>query len=259
MRKLLQGARGAGASFHLKTIRSRRKLEAFKATKMWYVRTSCIALAVLTAVPSALLYGQRTRIGNGETVPNGAMLPPQILSSTPPLYTAEALTRRIEGTVIVEAAVDVHGAIGVVRVVKGLGYGLDDNAVLALRNWTFTPARRNGASVSAICQIEIDFKLPNDGVFKVGGGVAPPKVLTQIPPQYTDEARAAHYNGTVVVEAIVRQDGTLDVIRIVRGLDYGLTERAIEALKQWKFDPAVKNGKAVAVSLNIEVNFHLKQ
>jgi len=58
--------------------------------------------------------------------------------------------------------------------------------------------------------------------------------------------------------AIVRKDGTIEILKVVRGLGLGLDENAIQALKQWKFRPGMKNGVAVDVALNIEVNFSLR-
>lgn len=96
------------------------------------------------------------------------------------------------------------------------------------------------------------------GVFRVGGGVSPPTVLQRVEPQYSEEARKARYQGTVVLEAIVRRDGTCDIIRVVRSLGFGLDENAMQALKQWRFRPGMRNGVPVDVSLNIEVNFNLR-
>jgi protein TonB len=96
------------------------------------------------------------------------------------------------------------------------------------------------------------------GVFRVGGGVSPPSVLSRVEPQYSEEARKARYQGTVVLEAIVRKDGTVDILRVVRSLGFGLDENAIQALKQWHFRPGMKGGVAVDVALNIEVNFNLR-
>ena len=96
------------------------------------------------------------------------------------------------------------------------------------------------------------------GPFHVGGGVTPPTVLQRVEPQYSEEARKARYQGTVVLEAIVRRDGTVDIQRIVRSLGFGLDENAIQALKQWRFRPGMRNGVPVDVSLNIEVNFNLR-
>ncbi len=96
------------------------------------------------------------------------------------------------------------------------------------------------------------------GVFRIGGGVSPPTILFKVDPQYSEEARKARYQGTVVLEAIVRSDGTVDILRVVRSLGFGLDENAIQALKQWKFRPGMRNGQPVDVALNIEVNFNLR-
>jgi periplasmic protein TonB len=96
------------------------------------------------------------------------------------------------------------------------------------------------------------------GIFRVGGGVSAPTVVSRVEPQYSEEARKARYQGTVILEAIVRRDGTVDIQRVVRSLGFGLDENAIQALKQWKFRPGMRNGIPVDVSLNIEVNFNLR-
>src|SRR5215475_11053263 len=96
------------------------------------------------------------------------------------------------------------------------------------------------------------------GPFRVGGGVSPPTILSRVEPQYSEEARKARYQGTVVLEAIVRKDGTVDILRVVRSLGFGLDENAIDALKKWRFRPGTKGGVPVDVALNIEVNFNLR-
>ena len=69
----------------------------------------------------------------------------------------------------------------------------------------------------------------------------------------------AGLNGTVVLQAVIKTDGTVDVLRVVRGLPLGLTENAIDALKEWQFSPGKKNGQDVDVSVNLEVNFNLRK
>jgi protein TonB len=96
------------------------------------------------------------------------------------------------------------------------------------------------------------------GVFRVGGGVSAPSVVFRVEPTYSEEARKAKYQGVVVLSAIVRKDGTIEILRVVRGLGLGLDENAISALRQWKFRPGMKNGAPVDVALNIEVNFSLR-
>jgi TonB family protein len=160
--------------------------------------------------------------------------------------------------VTLEASVDTEGHVNVLRTVKGLGYGLDERAIAAVLSWKFVPASRDGTPVQAITQIEVDFNLPPDTPLKVGNGVLPPTIISRVEPQYTEEARKAHWKGTVVLEAVIRKDGSCTIVRVVRALGLGLDESAIDALKQWRFRPATLDGTPVDVSLNVEVNFNLK-
>lgn len=95
------------------------------------------------------------------------------------------------------------------------------------------------------------------GVFKVGGGVSAPRILSDPEPEYSEEARKAKYQGVCVLWLVVGPDGRPRDIRVARSLGLGLDEKAIEAVKNWKFEPALKDGKPVAVQINVEVNFHL--
>ena len=95
------------------------------------------------------------------------------------------------------------------------------------------------------------------GVFRVGGGVSAPRVLYMPDPEYSEEARKAKYEGTVVLGLVVGPDGRPHNIRISRSLGLGLDEKAVEAVRQWKFEPARKNGQPVAVQINVEVEFRL--
>jgi periplasmic protein TonB len=96
------------------------------------------------------------------------------------------------------------------------------------------------------------------GVYRVGGGVSAPVVILRVEPVYTEEARKAHYQGVVVLWAIVRKDGSLEILKLVRGLGLGLDESAVAALRQWKFRPGMIDGSPVDVGLNVEVSFTLR-
>jgi periplasmic protein TonB len=95
------------------------------------------------------------------------------------------------------------------------------------------------------------------GVYRVGGGVTAPRVLYDPEPEFSDEARQAKYQGTVVLEVIVGTDGRTHDIRVVQALGMGLDEKAIEAVRQWRFEPGRNQGIAVAVLVDVEVDFHL--
>jgi periplasmic protein TonB len=95
------------------------------------------------------------------------------------------------------------------------------------------------------------------GVFKVGGGISAPEAVSTPDPQYTEEARNAKTQGTCVLWLIVDEQGNPRDIRVVRGLGYGLDARAIDAVKQWRFRPALKDGRPVNVQISVEVGFRL--
>jgi TonB family protein len=85
-----------------------------------------------------------------------------------------------------------------------------------------------------------------------------PTLISKVEPNYTDAARAAKYSGSVLLEAVVRKDGTPDAIQVVRAAGFGLDEEAIAAIKQWRFKPATRNGEPVDFKITMEVNFNLK-
>jgi|SRR5579864_1709099 len=95
------------------------------------------------------------------------------------------------------------------------------------------------------------------GVYKVGGGISAPQAVTTPDPEYTEEARRNKTQGTCVLWLIVDTDGRPRDIRVVRGLGFGLDAKAIDAVKQWRFEPAKKDGKPVNVQISVEVGFRL--
>jgi periplasmic protein TonB len=95
------------------------------------------------------------------------------------------------------------------------------------------------------------------GLYRVGGGVSAPRPLFAPDPEYSEEARKAKYQGTVVLTLVVGPEGKAHDIRIARSVGMGLDEKAMEAVRTWKFEPARKDGQAVAVLINVEVSFRL--
>ena len=95
------------------------------------------------------------------------------------------------------------------------------------------------------------------GVFRVGGGVSPPRAIDTPDPEYSEEARKAKYQGVCVLWLIVGPDGKPRDLKVARALGMGLDEKAIEAVRNWRFEPAMKDGRPVAVQINVEVSFRL--
>ena len=95
------------------------------------------------------------------------------------------------------------------------------------------------------------------GIFHVGGGVSPPRQIYAPEPEFSEEARKAKYQGVCTLGLIVGTDGRPSNIRVLSSLGMGLDEKAIEAVKMWKFEPAMKDGHPVRVEIAVEVDFHL--
>jgi protein TonB len=95
------------------------------------------------------------------------------------------------------------------------------------------------------------------GVIGVGGSLVAPLVLYKVEPEFSDEARKAKYQGTVLLTIEVGEDGQPHKLQVLRGLGLGLDEKAIEAVSRWKFKPALRNGRPVRAAATIEVNFRL--
>jgi TonB family protein len=87
----------------------------------------------------------------------------------------------------------------------------------------------------------------------------PPKVIHKVEPEYTEEARKANLQGTVVLTTFISIDGVPEGIKVVRALGGGLDEKAIECLRQWRFRPAMNHDEPVVTMITVEMNFRLLQ
>jgi protein TonB len=98
------------------------------------------------------------------------------------------------------------------------------------------------------------------GAFQPGNGVSTPIVVREVKPMYTSDAMRARIQGTVWVECVVRTDGSVGDVEVVRSLDprFGLDEEAIKAAKQWRFRPGTRLGEPVPVLVTIELTFTLR-
>ena len=96
-------------------------------------------------------------------------------------------------------------------------------------------------------------------VYRTGNGVSVPRVIKQVMPGLTPEAMRAEIRGTVLLAAVVREDGTVADVKVTRSsfaAKYGMDNEAVKAAKQWTFSPGMKDGKPVAVAVSIELAFN---
>ena len=95
------------------------------------------------------------------------------------------------------------------------------------------------------------------GPKRIGGGISSPIPIYTVEPEFSEEARKAKVAGNVLVNLWVGTDGLPSHVHVLRGVGMGLDEKAVEAVRQYRFKPAMENGKPVLVELNIEVNFQI--
>ena len=96
------------------------------------------------------------------------------------------------------------------------------------------------------------------GPYRPGSGIQPPRLLREVKADYTDDARRRGLKGEVVLELVVRRDGTVSDVKVLRRLDAGLDERAIQAVRQWRFAPAMRRGTPVDVIVEVAVELNLR-
>jgi TonB family protein len=96
------------------------------------------------------------------------------------------------------------------------------------------------------------------GPYRPGSGITPPSLQREIKPDYTEEARRRGIAGDVVLEIVVRSNGTVGDLKVLQGLGGGLDQRAIDAVRQWRFSPARRFGTPVDVIVEVAVEFKLR-
>jgi TonB family protein len=129
-----------------------------------------------------------------------------------------------------------------------------------MRAWRFDPALRNGAPISVITDVLLKCAVPPDddaAAVRVGATVSAPRLLIKSEPMYSEQARAAKLQGTVLIYAEISPYGYADHLRVLRPLGLGLDVQALDTVRRWKFAPGRRNGGAVSVQATIEVNFRL--
>ncbi|HWR54472.1 MAG TPA: TonB family protein [Bryobacteraceae bacterium] len=117
------------------------------------------------------------------------------------------------------------------------------------------------AFVSALAPALLGAQAPTGSgdVLRVGPGVTPPRLLHKVEPEYSPSARAAHVQGTVVLQLVVDEKGRATDITLISPLGFGLDEQAETAVEKWTFAPGVKDGRPVKILASVEVNFRFPQ
>ncbi len=163
------------------------------------------------------------------------------------------------GRAIVTALVGSNGSPREVQPQTG-GDPLGEAAAKAIKSWRFQPGTADGKSREADASFELECGSPPSvvsGVSRAGGGVTNPAPIYRPEPMYSEEARKSKLQGAVLLTLVVDATGHATNIRVIKPLGLGLDEKAIEAVKAWRFKPGMKDGQPVAIQAQIEVTFRL--
>jgi TonB family protein len=192
-----------------------------------------------------------------------------LISKVNPIYPAEAKAAGVQGPVILRATISKQGTIAGLQLISGPAE-LTSSAWDAVKQWTYKPYLLNGEPIEVQTTITVNFTLgesddsaqsrpqvATNHPAKMADGATAPVVIYQVPPEYTREARKAKTSGVVLVNLKVDQQGRPQDVHVVRGIGNGLDKRAVEAVKRYRFKPAMKDDKPVEEALNVEINFQI--
>ena len=183
-----------------------------------------------------------------------------------PIYPPDAKANRIQGAVVIEVIIGKDGTIQNINSVTGPDM-LQESAIEAVRQWIYKPYLLNGQPTEVQSTITVNYTLgptdpddQNDEASaitpkKIGGSVSAPVLIYSVQAEYSPQAKADKINGKVLINLWVNEQGLPSHVHVLRGLGEGLDEKAVEAVKQYKFNPAMEDGKPVLVELSIEVKF----
>ncbi len=196
----------------------------------------------------------------------GEIKPPRLLKQFNPRYPEIARQARVEGLVIVEAETDVSGHVQNVKILRSIPL-LDQAAIDAVRQWIYEPLMIDGKPRGAIFTCTVRFQLDGgagkilppakDGEpLKLTGDVKGPKLITLVHPVYPPVARQSGIEGTVILEVTTDITGHVANAKILRSIPL-LDQAAVDAVKQWVFEPTVINGKPISLTFTTTVRFVL--
>jgi TonB family protein len=198
--------------------------------------------------------------GSPQRIPiGGNVQAARLISQVKPVYPDDLKVQGITGTVMIQMIISATGEPLNPQVLNTtVDPRLAQAAMDAVSQWRYSPALLNGQPVEVPTKVDVTFELDDSpqGNAQAPGSTSP-VLLLKVEPQYTEEARKAKYQGTVVLHLDVDETGTPANIRVLRSLGLGLDEAAIEAVKKWKFRPATQNGAPIRMGVNVEVPFRL--
>jgi len=202
------------------------------------------------------------KFAEGAVKVKDAIKPPKLVKMVQPAYPEEASKAGVEGVVILQARTDVEGKVKDVMVLRSVP-ALDQAAIDAVKQWIYEPLMIDGQPKEAVftttVRFALDDKKPAGQGQKPGetGEVLVPTLIKRVDPVYPEAARKAGIQGIVLLEATTDELGNVVKVRVLQSVPE-LDQAAVEALKQWKYEPMIIEGKPKGVVFTVTVRFALK-
>lgn len=184
----------------------------------------------------------------------GDIKPPKLIKKVEPVYPDDARKAEIQGVVIVEATTDVYGRVVDTKVLRSIPE-LDQSTIDAIEQWVYEPMILDGEPRGVMFTVTCTFKLAEP--VRAVGDIEPPKLIKKVEPVYPEEARKAEIEGMVIVEATTDIYGKVKKVTILRSIPE-LDQAAMDAVKQWVYEPKIIDGKPRGVIFTVTVTFRLQ-
>jgi TonB family protein len=241
---------GLTPKFLRSTMRPNMRPERLPALAPLLFAAALVVTSQAAAQNSAPLSPTDPAVSAPATDPTLAPLrrtPPSLLTKVDPQFSEQARKAKFSGVVLVNLIVDANGLPRNVHVLRGVGMGLDESAVAAVKQYTFRPAMEGGKPVAVELNVEVNFQ-----VFES------PKIVRAAQLELTDEVRRNHASGTILLAFIVDTRGNPQNVHVLQGVGMGMDENAVEAVKHYKFEPFLKDGQPIAQQATLQLKFDAK-
>jgi TonB family protein len=223
----------------------------------------------------------------------GSIKPPKLIKSVDPVYPEAARKAQVEGVVILEARADIYGRVESVKILRSIPL-LDQAAIDSVKQWVYEPMIIEGKPRGIVFTVTVRFtldgksgksgavggtvggvvggtigqnkvllskeeadKLQKMDAVKAEGKIQPPKLIKQVDPVYPEDARKAGVEGIVILEAQADIYGRVENIKVLRSIPL-LDQAAVDAVKQWVYDPLIIDGKPRRCVFTVTIRFNLK-
>ena len=197
----------------------------------------------------------------------GEVKPPKLIKGLEPVYPQVARQAQVEGMVILEAKTDEQGNVIEARVLRSIPI-LDQAAIDAVKQWKYEPLVVDGKARKVIFTVTVRFMLKKgdkaktlekfaQGAIRAENNIKPPKLAKEVAPVYPEVARVAVIEGVVILGVKTDEEGKVKDVIVLRSIPL-LDQAAIDAVRQWVYEPMIIDGKAVPVVFTVTVRFTLK-